>query len=286
MIMKLRFLNRSHSQRETFIIKQNRFPHFLKIWHYHSELELVVIQESVGTRFVGDSIQKFEPNDVVLIGKNLPHMWLNDDIYFEKDSNLFADALSIHFKEDFLGKTFLELPVTKAVADLFKNARRGVRFLDLDFSIADAIKAIMAENNEFSKLLKMLELINQLAIHSEIELLASEGYLNVKMEDEVDKTHEYIFKNFTKPIQLAEVAAIAKMNTSAFSRYFKRIHRKTFSRYLIEIRISYACKLLMENNMNISTICYQSGFNNISNFNRQFKKIKGINPSEYMRLYE
>ena len=130
--MKLRFLNRSHSQRETFIIKQNRFPHFLKIWHYHSELELVVIQESVGTRFVGDSIQKFEPNDVVLIGKNLPHMWLNDDAYFENNSNLIAEAISIHFEENFLGDDFFKAPEMSAILGLLEKTKYGIKFININ----------------------------------------------------------------------------------------------------------------------------------------------------------
>ena len=106
-----------------------------------------------------------------------------------------------------------------------------------------------------------------------------------KPEEHSDKTHEYIFKNFTKQILLSDVAAIAHMNPTAFSRYFKRIHRKTFSRYLIEIRIGYACKLLIENKINVSSACYESGFNNISNFNKQFRNIMNMSPSQYIKQH-
>ena len=283
--MKPRLLNRSNEQRQAFSIKRNRFPNFLKIRHYHPELELVYIAESTGTRFVGDSIEKFEPGEIVLLGKNIPHMWLNDKDYFQSNTDLVADALCIHFKEDFTGKPFLELTGTEPLAELFKNARRGIRFIDLDFPAAEMMEDLAEEQDEFQQLLKFLALLHRLAKHQQIKLLSSEGYLERKPEEHSDKTHEYIFKNFTKQILLSEVAAIARMNPTAFSRYFKRIHRKTFSRYLIEIRIGYACKLLIENKIKISSACYESGFNNISNFNKQFRNIKYMSPSQYIKKH-
>jgi AraC-like DNA-binding protein len=284
--MKPRLLNRSNDQRQAFSIKRNRFPNFLRVRHYHPELELVYITESTGTRFVGDNIEKFEPGELVLLGKNLPHMWLNDKAYFQSDSDLMADALCIHFKEDFMGKQFLELAEAELLTELFKNARSGIRFIDLHFSATKIMQELTKEKDEFQRLLLLLKLLNNLAKHKNIKLLSSEGYLERKPEEHSDKTHEFIFKNFTKQIPLSEVAAIARMNPSAFSRYFKRIHRKTFSRYLIEIRIGYACKLLIENKINISSACYESGFNNISNFNKQFRIIMNMSPSQYIKQHQ
>jgi AraC-like DNA-binding protein len=283
--MRPRLLDRSNIKGQAFVTKRNRYSHFLKIWHYHPELELVVILESTGTRFVGDNIEKFEAGEVVLIGKNLPHMWLNDPTYFEKDSGVVADALCIHFKEDFLGEEFLNLAATEHLLQLFSMANRGIRFLDLDFPIVEEIKALNEVTNEFARLLLLLQLMDKLARHKKILLLTSEVYPVAKFSKNTDKTQEFIFNNFNKPIQLSEVAAIAKMNPSAFSRYFKRIHRKTFSRYLIELRVGFACKLLMEKKSNISTVCYESGFNNISNFNKQFRSIMNMTPSEYIKRH-
>jgi len=283
--MKPRLLNRSNEQRQAFSIKRNRFPNFLKIRHYHPELELVYIAESTGTRFVGDKIEKFEPGELVLLGENLPHMWLNDKDYFQPDSDLMADALCIHFKEDFTGKQFLELTGTEPLTELFKNDRRGIRFIDLEFPVAEMMEELSEETDEFQRLLNFLKLLHKLAAHKQIKLLSSEGYLAQKPEEHSDKTHEFIFKNFTKQILLSDVAAIAGMNPTAFSRYFKRIHRKTFSRYIIEIRIGYACKLLIENKINISSACYESGFNNISNFNKQFRQIMDMSPTQYIKQH-
>ena len=284
--MKLQLLDRSSAQRKPFVVKENNYPNFLKLWHYHAELELVVIKESTGTRFVGDSIEKFEPGEVILIGKNLPHMWLNDAAYFQQNSSLTAVAYSIHFREDFMGQTFLGLESAAPITALFEKAKRGIKFIDLSFSIMEEITQLIQEKDAFQQLLKLLFLLHQLAKHETTIVLSSEGYLFSKLVDGSDKTSEYIFNNFNKPIQLADVAARQGMNPSAFSRYFKRIHRKTFSRYLIEIRIGFACKLLMENKLNISIICYESGFNNLSNFNKQFRKIKGMSPKEYIRLHQ
>ncbi|NND04974.1 MAG: AraC family transcriptional regulator [Saprospiraceae bacterium] len=283
--MKLRLIDRSLGHKRPFVVKEKRYPNFLKIWHYHPELELVVIKESVGTRFVGDGIEKFRPNEVVLIGKNLPHMWQNDEEYFQPNSGLMASALSIHFREDFVGSEFLQHSSAQHLLELFARAKRGIKFNNLRFPVQSAIQQLMQEKDDFQKLIKLLLILHQLAKHSDTSFLSSEGYSNTRISEVSDSIHEYIFENFNRPIRLEDIAAIAGMNTSAFSRYFKRIHRKTFSRYLIEIRIGYACKLLMENKKSISSICYESGFNNLSNFNKQFLKVKQMNPSQYIRLH-
>lgn len=283
--MKPKLLDRSSAYSIPFVVRENRFPNFLKILHYHTELELVIIKESHGTRFVGDSVEKFKPGECVLIGKNLPHMWLNDESYFQNDPKLIASAYTIHFKDDFLGAEFLQLSSTEHLSDLFKKAERGIHFLNLQFPIEKEIQLLIEEVDDFQKLIQLIQILNKLANHKSYNQLSSEGYLADKVNAGADKTHEYIFENFNKPIKLIDVAAVAGMNPSAFSRYFKRIHRKTFTRYIIEIRIGYACKLLMENNSNISDICYAAGFNNLSNFNKQFRKIKEMNPTDYIRMH-
>ena len=131
-------------------------------------------------------------------------------------------------------------------------------------------------------------ILNKLAKHKSVKKLASDGFVNsfkATKSDTQDKVQAYIFKNFNKEINLETAANIAHMNTSAFSRYFKRVNRKTFSRYVTEIRIGYACKMLIEDKFNIAAVCYESGFKNISNFNRQFKIIMNCTPSDYLKNY-
>lgn len=285
--MKLHLLNRASLKNSSFTVTQNSYPHFLKIWHYHPELELVYIVESSGTRFIGDGIEKFSEGDLVLIGKNLPHMWLNDEIYFEPDSKLMSEAIAIHFKEDFLGVDFLNAIEMKPIQQLIKRARQGIKFSNMDPKVIGKIMALQ-DFDPFEKTIRFVEVLNQLANHEEYQLLSSPGFLNSfnKTDNKgLDEIYEFVFKNFNQPIGSKDVAEIAKMNPSAFSRFFKRIHRKTFTRYLNEIRIGYACKLLIENGNNITPVCYESGFNNISNFNRHFKSITGMSPSEYIKLH-
>nr|WP_262914183.1 AraC family transcriptional regulator [Portibacter lacus] len=213
-------------------------------------------------------------------------MWLNDEEYFQGRSGLLAEGYSIHFREDFLGLSFLELGSTEHFLTLFRNARRGIRFNELSFQIAERIKELINEKESFNKLVKWLNILHLLAKHQNISLLTNDGYQHSAILEGADKTHEFIFKNFNKSIRLADVAKIQGMNESAFSRYFKRIHRKTFSRYLIELRVGYACKLLVEKKSSVSAICYESGFNNLSNFNKQFKKIMNMNPTEYVQMHQ
>jgi len=284
--MKLHLLDRRSINNRSFATKADDYPYYLKIWHYHPELELVAILKNEGTCFVGDSIEKLEVGDVILLGKNLPHMWLNDQDYFKNDSN--QSAIAIHFKEDYFGTTFFESPEMEHILNLFKRARFGLKFLNVPEKRIREIKS-MLKLDGYNKTISFLNILNELAKHKTVKTLTNEGFLNSfesTRNTTQDKVLAYIFKNFNKAITLAEVAEIAHMNPTAFSRYFKRINQKNFSRYLAEIRIGYACRLLLENKQNISSICYKSGFNNISNFNRQFKIIMSCSPTNYIDKHQ
>lgn len=286
--MKLHHIDRSTTPTSSFSIKRNVYPHFLKIWHYHTELELVVIHKSTGTRFIGDSIEKFQEGDVILIGENLPHMWLNDAVYFKQDTKVEADALAIHFKEGFLGAIFQQTPEMQPILQLFKKARQGIQFNALPNTVLDKIEGLR-QLGAFERIIQFIEVLNVLAKHTSYKLLASNGFVtsfNASKDEKLSKVYAFVYNNFKTPIGSKDVAEVIHMNHAAFSRYFKKTHRKTFTRYLNEIRIGYACKLLIEQSINIKTICYESGFNNISNFNRQFKLILGVSPSDYSKKHK
>ncbi|MFD1614109.1 AraC family transcriptional regulator [Gelatiniphilus marinus] len=284
--MKLHLLDRSTKLSNTsFTIRNNRYPNFLKIWHYHPEFELVTILKSTGTRFIGDSIEQFSVGEIVLIGKNLPHMWLNDKDYFKEGSRLVAQAIAIHFEENFAGEAFFNMPEMQAIKNLFSNAQYGIVFRG-DLSAAIKMIKNLEQENGFNRTLSFFKILNLLANHKDYKLLSSMGFVNSfnnTGKTNLAQVYEYIIKNFKERITLEEVANIACMNPTAFSRVFKRVNRKTFSEYLNEVRIGYACKLLMEDKYNISEICFESGFNNISNFNRQFKKTTNYSPTEYLK---
>ncbi|NLP56899.1 AraC family transcriptional regulator [Lutibacter sp. B1] len=285
--MKLHLLDRSDLQNKSLSVHFNNYSYFLKLWHYHEQLELVVILKSTGTRFVGDSIEKFNEGEIILLGKNLPHMWLNDKIYFKKDSSLKAQAIAIHFKEDFIGNDFFNTPEVKHIPLLFEKAKRGIKFTGNNKELVSEISK-MLDLNHFDRIIKMIQILNSLSQKKEYSLLSSSGFINSFKKTEntkLDDVYSYMFNNFKNQISLNEIAEIAHMNPAAFSRHFKKVNKKPFSKYLNEIRIGYACKLLLEQKYNVTDICYESGFNNLSNFNRQFKTITNYSPTEYLKDY-
>lgn len=283
--MILHNLDRSSFHNSSFTTRINEHSNFLKIWHRHIELELVLIIESKGTCFLGDGIERFEEGDIYLVGENLPHMWLNDEVYFKPESNLKAKAIAVHFKKDFLGKVFFETPEMIHLLELIERARYGIRFRQVGEELKEAISE-MIQMDGYTKTMSFLNILDILSKHKKYHLLVSQGYVNVSpvtKDKKLDKVYAHIFNNFNRRITLEEVSEIAHMHASAFSRLFRQINHKTFSRYLSEIRIGYACKLLLEGESNIATVCYESGFQNISNFNRQFKIIKNCTPSFYIK---
>ena len=175
----------------------------------------------------------------------------------------------------------------KSILSLLERAQLGVKFLEVPSSLCDKIKDLNSLE-DFERTLSLIRILYDLSKHNNYETLVSVGYASPKRQPEhsvLSEVYEYIFQNFSEKVTLREAAQIANMNPSAFSRFFKRINKKTFSNYLIEVRLGYACKLLLEHDMSISSICFESGFNNVSNFNRQFKLKKDYSPSEYKKLF-
>lgn len=285
--MKAKLLNRSITQSRSFILEEHTYDNFLKVWHYHPEVELVIICESTGTRFVGDSIEKFRPGEIILLGKNLPHLWLNDEVYFEENSGLFVKAYVVHFYSNFRNG-IQQIPEMNFINTLFERAARGIKFEgDSNQKIIDIVQN-MFQLSDNDKSIALLDVIKHLFGQEKYKLLSSTGYVDLVDLDEnnkIEPVYKYIFNNFTQNICLNRAAELANMHPSSFSRYFKRVQKKTFTRFITEIRIGYACKLLIEEKYSISEICYKSGFNNISNFNRHFKLLKDMTPTQFINKF-
>tara|TARA_R110000744_G_scaffold238144_2_gene355501 strand:- start:633 stop:1502 length:870 start_codon:yes stop_codon:yes gene_type:complete len=286
--MKLHLLDRSSTGNTSITVSQNNYKNFLKVWHFHEELELVYIIKSTGTRFVGDSIEKFQSGEVILIGKNVPHMWLNDEAYFEENSSLTAQAVSVHFKDNFVGKEFLSLPEMQPISQLLKKATQGIKFNNVTDNIKNELLHLSSLNPAI-KITRIIEILSKLEQTQHYTLLSSNGFINTFHQTEnkrLNTIYEYVYQNFHTPISSKDVAELANMNASAFSRFFKTIHRKPFTRFLNEIRIGFACKMLLENKESITSIAYACGFGNISNFNRQFRIIKNESPSSFLSQHK
>ena len=284
--MKLFKIDRKNYQDSSFSINKVTDDHFLKIWHFHPEMELVLILESTGTRFIGDSVSKFCAGEIILLGPDLPHMWLNDPEYFKPNSSLKARAIAIHFTKDFLGKDFFYKTEFQKINQLLRKAELGLKFNNINQKLLDRLKTL-DQFSSFERTLRFLEILNALSYESFSQISSSTYLKNIQSSknQELNKVYEYIFKNFKNQIALEDVASLIPMNTSAFSRFFSKFHKKSFTRYLNEIRIGYACKMLMEQYYPITIICFESGFNSLSNFNKQFKIITGKTPSEYANYH-
>ena len=270
----------------SFSYSNEECPHFYDEFHYHPEIELTLITKGEGTRFVGDNIERFHDEDLVLVGSNLPHVWKNDDAYYSKESSLKANSVVIHFHPDFLGREFFDLPETASIRNLLQKASAGLALNgNVKRSVSSAMKR-MAKQGNFERLITLISILRDISLSVEVRTLASPAMVDaykLHESDRMKKIHQYIITNFKNEIRLEDVARIANMTPTAFSRYFKQRTRKTFSFFLNEVRIGYACQLLIENRLKIGQICYESGFTNLSNFNVQFKAIVKKTPQQYLK---
>jgi len=262
-------------------------PHFDPNWHFHSEYQLFIVLSGTGTRFIGDHVQPFKAGDLVLTGPDLPHLWRSDLEYFE-DNKLWTEGIVVYFPEDFFGNQFLQKPEMYQIRQLLVKAARGISFRGRTAEKTKSMMLQLVKKKDFASILQLLNILQLLAASDEYDLLAHTGYINSLKESDtarMNRVHAYVMKNFREKITLAEVASLANMTPSSFSRYFKTHANKTFSGFLTGIRIGYSCKLLIEKKMNITQACYDSGFNTLSNFNKQFKAFTHYTPLAYKNRY-
>ncbi len=267
----------------SFVLRYNNIAHFSVPWHFHHEYEMVYIVRSKGKRFVGDVVENFEPGDLAFYGSTLPHLYHNDEEYYNGDPNLIVNAYVLQFPVDYFSDFQLHMPEYSAIKRLLVNSSRGLKFSTSASEYAAKMLDKMMEEKGFNRYLLLLELLNNLG-QSDFTPIASPGYSNVinfHEEDRMVKIYEFSTMNYNRKISLKEVATVAGMNPSAFCRYFKDKSGKTYAEFINDLRICYACKLLRHGNRTISFICFEAGFNNVSNFNRQFKAKIGKSPSEY-----
>jgi len=272
---------------QSFAVRQQVNPLFYNQWHYHEELELTYVQEGAGIRFVGDSIQNFQAGDLILLGSNLPHFWRGENQTAANDPTE-CQAMVVQFTANFWGDTFLDLPELTIIRDLFRKARRGIHIKGETRQQVAAQMQAMVGTKGLDRLTALLHILQLIALSPEISFLSSDGF-NIPLNDQdtrrIARIHAFTLANFSQKIKLEEVAATVHLSPNAFCRYFKTHTRKTYSQFLLEIRIGHACKLLMEDRLSIGQICLESGFANFSNFNRYFKAITNLTPQAYARMY-
>jgi AraC-like DNA-binding protein len=269
---------------KSFIVFKEIGKNFPCPWHYHPEYELVLVVKSTGRRLVGDNIGHFQENDLVLLGPLLPHVWVNDSKYINGKADSLAEAIVIHFKEDFIGQHFLDLPEMAPFKKFLKLSCRGIVIKGKAKMKIISLMKKMTDLNGIQRLAALFSIFDLLSRASEYELLASPGFVktnSLNSSDRLNKVIEYILQNFDKDITLPDVASEANMGLTTFCNFFKENNRITFVEYLNSVRIGHACKLLTEKDQNVVEVAYECGYNSLANFNRQFKKYKQMTPTEY-----
>jgi AraC-like DNA-binding protein len=272
---------------ESLSIRQDVRPYFYDQWHFHSELELVYIIKGSGTRFIGDDISGFSSGDLVLLGAHLPHVWKSSDTYFKDPSKKKVEAIVLHFPSHIGGNELWELPEMNAAKNLLQQSHLGIAFqVPESHPIKKGLKAMVAQA-PFERFINLLALLKQLSELKESQQISKTSFANQYQNHQskrIDRIYNYILNNFELDIQLKEVADLANMTPAALCRFFKQKTRKSLSQFTNEVRIGYACKLIIEGQLSISDICFQCGYNNLSYFNRQFKKHTGKSPSAYLKM--
>lgn len=286
--MKPQLLKVSTGPARSFSVRRDTVPCANNRWHYHREVELIHFEEGSGTQFVGDSIHNFSSGDVVLIGSNLPHYWSFDNSYLNTEGNETADVRVAHFNDDFWGAGFLGLPENTNVRQLLEQAKQGIAVHGVARLRVQELLAELLHAEGAKRIVLLIEALTTIADTKERTPLSSVSFsphFQHGENDRINNIYDFALRHFRQRIALDEIAGVAGMSSNAFCRYFKSRTGKTFSQFLIEIRVGHACKLLIESERSIKEICFETGFHNFAGFHKYFKQLTGKSPLNYRRAY-
>lgn len=265
----------------SFVARTYRTPAFEVGWHQHVECELILFTEGRGLSFVGNHVGNFETGDIYFLGSNLPHT-------FQKhDPDMVTSAVVVQFREDFWGPSFLALPESRRIRTMLLDARQGLKVGPVTQTIlAPRIKALESETG-FRRLLLLAGCLEQLSRAIDLKPVSTQEVHQYSAKDSacIERVFAFTLQSFRERIALEQVAEVACMSVPAFCNYFKRSTRKTYIDFLNEVRVGYACNLLVDTDRSVLDICLDSGYNTVVNFHKQFMRIKGITPLQYRKRF-
>jgi AraC-like DNA-binding protein len=273
----------------SFYVGHRKSPYFPNPFMFHPDIEILLVIKGSGTRLIGDSIGRFGPGDLVMIGQNVPHVWYSDEEYTKGNSDLMSEAIFILFKPDIFKEQFLHLPESKSIIKLIQISQRGIRLTGKTREEVAPLMISISNSEGFKRISLLLSILEIIASSKEFQFMSSpivQNTINRDDSDRLNKVYKYVINNFHQEITLNKVSSIASLSSSAFCHYFKKRTNKTFIRFLTEIRIAFACRLLTEEDQPVAKICYTCGYSNVSYFIRQFKGITGFTPLSYKKKYE
>ncbi|MEN8230215.1 MAG: AraC family transcriptional regulator [Bacteroidota bacterium] len=268
----------------SFHINHMKVDYFPSMRHFHPEVEIILIIQGTGTRYVEDSVERFAPGDLVMIGPNVSHEWSSD----KSAGSTVSEAIYILFNTEILGNEFWNLPESKIIHKIIQQSRRGIKLTGNTRNRVTSLMKTIDSSYGFSRIILLMTILEMIAFSEEYQYLASpviHPAINEQDSMRMNKVYKYAIDNISEEITLDKAASIANLSIPAFCRYFKKRSNKTFIQFLNEIRIGQACRLLVNKNHSVSEICYSCGYNNISYFNRQFKKTTGFTPLGYRKKF-
>ncbi|HEU4606854.1 MAG TPA: AraC family transcriptional regulator, partial [Chitinophagaceae bacterium] len=269
------------SQNSSFVARTYCTPHFEVPWHQHTEYELILITRGEGTAFIGNYVGSFSSGDIFFLGSNLPHT-------FRKSSeDLITSAVVIQFTDDFWGKDFLSIPEAESLRELLELSSKGLRIEGRCRSDLQQWIPQVEEEQGFARFIRLCQCLQLMAESRSFQPVSTQEsrQYSHRQRDRIEKIFQHSITHFQEAISLSEISRMADMSIPAFCSYFKKCTKKTYIDFLNEIRIGHACKLLADSRQSVLEICYDSGFNTVANFNKQFRKLKGMSPGSYRKKY-
>ena len=249
-------------------------------WHFHPEYEIVHISKGRGKRHIGNHISYFDDGDLIFLGPDLPHFGFSEEIREEHQE------IVLQMKEDFLGDQFLDRPEMNEIKKLFERSRQGISFhAEVKNRIGSKLSVLFGLP-AFDRLLALLDILHDLAQTKSYDLLGAKGFpleVDAQQFERIQTIYEYVGANYREQIALDKVSKEVNMTVPAFCRYLKKWTGKTFTQFVNEFRVAHACQLLADEHRSIAEVSFESGFNNLSHFNKQFRKISGTTPREFRK---
>lgn len=283
---ELRQITSTHQS--SFLVRRDTGDRLLNNWHYHPEIELLFIKRSAGTWMIGDHIGPFKSGDMLLIGPNLPHCFRHEFDHIIKRDETAGEAICIKFVPAIFGNQFFNIPEAQQIKELLSECSYGLKLTGKTKNSLSITIDKMLVAPPGKRLVYLLSMLEEIAENKEYITLSSKGFMQFPANNDKDRiklVYEYTFNHYNEKISIHQVAALLSMTRQSFCRYFKNKTNKTYIRFLMEVRIGYACRLLIEDEKNVCEISYEAGYNNISHFNHQFKLITKKQPLEYKKDY-
>jgi len=256
-------------------------------WHYHQEFELSFITEGSGRRIVGDSVETFYPGDLIFIGPRIPHVWFSDSPSMKQHSGRTLESVYLLFNHQILPEEITRLPEFSDVNRAIQYSERGLRITGNTLNQVSRIMLQLPYLSNIKRLMLFYEIMDMIGRSDSFSYLASAEYVKTRyhpVNSRVKRIHEYMMKNYREEVTLKEIADLVHMAPASASRFFKSATGLTVFEYLNKIKIDLARQLLLNTDMSVLDISFDCGFNNLSHFNKQFKKFNRLTPRQFRKL--